>query len=614
MDGGATKNVFGLYCVLVLISFVAATPYQQPSELPIDGTPQNDPPGLSTGGYLAFYGDSHNFPSQIPSLGDLLDIGAVPTNTPAPATHIPTLDGASTTHTQALSDYAMKFVNYDINMTKLESVDALGNSFTMQLQIFLQWEEWIRVGNLYPQAANSTCNQLCDTTHTVTADCCDDVWLPTLRLPDAQQITNIDSIVTDGKGFYLSYMHDVNCTLPFRNLSANSPISNCYRQRFWEITVDAMYGAEMSFQEFPFDYQYLFMDLENPLSSRTWFQYSPGSLEARASNLVQQLSADVASSGWNMRDVKISPICDVLSWRETFLTMDTLLVQSSIGSPPSYVSQAQSITQHLKELKCPSLKGLTADSSDTSNTSIFSTTYQDYLQRLNDTLSAYQKCLDENNAIGYQMNDSADLGKHLGWIYFNDTSGLNRVSFPCLIDAVVNLTTPGIRVTIIVRRYYMYYLVKLVMPMIVCVMFAFTAYAIQVEKVDARLMVVVPAAIALTALQVTVVATDVPIVSYIVPTTWLMLASYFMQLFIAIESILVYKIWKVLEDTKQGIRLGYNKISKWLSRKVNATLVDRCFFIAFIITYTIIVLVCMLNPLMRPPEKLDGVRIWNQNW
>ena len=88
-----------------------------------------------------------------------------------------------------------------------------------------------------------------------------------------------------------------------------------------------------------------------------------------------------------------------------------------------------------------------------------------------------------------------------------------------------------------------YYLVKLVMPTIVCVMFAFTSYAIQVEKVDARLMVVVPAAIALTALQVTIVATDVPIVSYIVPTTWLMLASYLMQLLIAIESILVYKIW-----------------------------------------------------------------------
>ena len=81
------------------------------------------------------------------------------------------------------------------------------------------------------------------------------------------------------------------------------------------------------------------------------------------------------------------------------------------------------------------------------------------------------------------------------------------------------------------------------MPMIVCVLFAFIAYAIQMEKVDAHSMVVVPTAIALTALQVTVVATDVPVVFYIVPTTWLMLASYFIQLLIAVESILVYKIW-----------------------------------------------------------------------
>ena len=67
-------------------------------------------------------------------------------------------------------------------------------------------------------------------------------------------------------------------------------------------------------------------------------------------------------------------------------------------------------------------------------------------------------------------------------------------------------------------------------------MFAFTAYGIEIEKCGDRLAVVVPAAIALTALQITVVATDVPIVSYLAPTTANIVFAYIVQLLIALKS------------------------------------------------------------------------------
>ena len=47
-----------------------------------------------------------------------------------------------------------------------------------------------------------------------------------------------------------------------------------------------------------------------------------------------------------------------------------------------------------------------------------------------------------------------------------------------------------------------YFIVKLIIPVIACVAFAFTAFAIAYTELAARLTVVVPAAIALTALQV----------------------------------------------------------------------------------------------------------------
>jgi len=77
---------------------------------------------------------------------------------------------------------------------------------------------------------------------------------------------------------------------------------------------------------------------------------------------------------------------------------------------------------------------------------------------------------------------------------------------------------------------------------VACVLFAFTAYGIEVEKCGDRLAVIVPAAIALTALQITVVATDVPTVQYLAPTTAIILLAYIVQLLIALESSAFY-LW-----------------------------------------------------------------------
>ena len=55
------------------------------------------------------------------------------------------------------------------------------------------------------------------------------------------------------------------------------------------------------------------------------------------------------------------------------------------------------------------------------------------------------------------------------------------------------------------------FLVKIVVPMGVCVYIAFTAFALEVKELGARLAIVGPAAVALTALQILVVATDVQV-------------------------------------------------------------------------------------------------------
>lgn len=85
-----------------------------------------------------------------------------------------------------------------------------------------------------------------------------------------------------------------------------------------------------------------------------------------------------------------------------------------------------------------------------------------------------------------------------------------------------------------------YYIIKLVIPVIACVLLAFTAYGLEVEQLGARLAVVVPAAVALTALQLLVVATDVPTITYICPTTVIILLAYVFQLLIAGESMGAY--------------------------------------------------------------------------
>lgn len=49
----------------------------------------------------------------------------------------------------------------------------------------------------------------------------------------------------------------------------------------------------------------------------------------------------------------------------------------------------------------------------------------------------------------------------------------------------------------------------------------------------------------LALLQVVVVATDIPSVSYMPPTTELMLCAYVFQVYIALHSVIVYLLWYV---------------------------------------------------------------------
>ena len=44
-------------------------------------------------------------------------------------------------------------------------------------------------------------------------------------------------------------------------------------------------------------------------------------------------------------------------------------------------------------------------------------------------------------------------------------------------------------------------------------------------------------------MQILVVATDVPSVAYICPTTYVMLCAYICQLLIAVGSVLIYLLW-----------------------------------------------------------------------
>ncbi len=84
-----------------------------------------------------------------------------------------------------------------------------------------------------------------------------------------------------------------------------------------------------------------------------------------------------------------------------------------------------------------------------------------------------------------------------------------------------------------------YYVVKLLVPVVACFLFAFTAFGLKLQELGARLAVIVPAAVALTVLQIIVVATAMPSVTYVVSTTAIMLCAYLCQLVIAVEAVLV---------------------------------------------------------------------------
>lgn len=70
--------------------------------------------------------------------------------------------------------------------------------------------------------------------------------------------------------------------------------------------------------------------------------------------------------------------------------------------------------------------------------------------------------------------------------------------------------------------------VKLLVSVVACVLFAITAFGVKLQEMGARLQVavIVPAAVALTALQIIVVAPEVPSIAYVVPITGIMLCAW----------------------------------------------------------------------------------------
>ena len=80
---------------------------------------------------------------------------------------------------------------------------------------------------------------------------------------------------------------------------------------------------------------------------------------------------------------------------------------------------------------------------------------------------------------------------------------------------------------------------KLFLPTCACVAFSFAAFGLDVDDLVGRLTVVVPSAIALSALQGYVLASDIPVVAYLAPTAYIVLLSYGVQLLITLESILL---------------------------------------------------------------------------
>eukprot|EP00250_Pteridium_aquilinum_P020216 c24751_g2_i1 orf=230-1891(-) len=434
----------------------------------------------------------------------------------------------------------MKFVLFDLQLINLAAFDAVVGSFTVELQMVLHW---IDKADSQPQL-NASCTFLCDTTSAQPL-CCDKIWVPPLRLPGC----TINAIRSVTPTPYLEWQESNNLTV---------------WRWFWYLNIDATCAAKPDFHNFPFDIQKLTIDVINPYASRTWFQLNKGFLEQNVGEGIAgiDLNPDRKTAGWDIKDLLVSSSCGTQeSWLQTFRTQDYLLSMLSNQTKP-YITQKQRIMDALnpdKNLQCAEMKSLEVPHEESLSNPAdllpYRTTFKDYGEKVNSTLQRYRDCVERLDYNFYLSTTASkitlpDLGSgefDLSEENFNRSFGLldiskehpTKVSFPCAIAAMANLTTPGIRITILVQRFYKFYVVKLVLPTVACVAFTFSAVGLQPADLMGRLTVVVPSAIALTALQGFVVASDIPAVAYIAPTTYIVLISYLIQLLIAFESVIM---------------------------------------------------------------------------
>ena len=197
--------------------------------------------------------------------------------------------------------------------------------------------------------------------------------------------------------------------------------------------------------------------------------------------LINWINIDRVIEGWRIKDLIVSRACGTQqTWVPTLATQDDLLQFLGDG----YKSQSTTITDLLNDLTlCADIKDLSLEKKSNlgnlANYEPYMRTRDDYLQRLNATIGEYKDCT-SRSTVGFHWNTSlpspSDLPFEMLGVNYTDSTFMNRsfsfldfqypqsptdgVNFECVINAIANLTTPGIRINIIVQRFKMYVLIK----------------------------------------------------------------------------------------------------------------------------------------------------------
>lgn len=509
----------------------------------------------------------------------LLDVGACLYSTSTnddSISYVPPLDGTSPGQesTRCQDWYAMKIVLFDLQLVQLKAVEPVDGIFTVQLVVIFHWIDSIIEGS---DGIQDNCSFLCDSM-SPTSPCCDKVWVPPFQLHPRCKINEIQHSLPKPPIYYGD--------IPFGDCFLTTKHRSCNWRRIWYINIDATCSASnMNFHDFPFDVQELPIDFLNPYASRTWFQLTKGFLKQNIGENINgiNLNPDKKIPGWFVKDLRVSSTCDTSqAWKQTFLAQDDLLARlgDQDNASRAYSTQQNYIAEALtlKKLRCDNNMQNINISQDDGN--LFSSTSKklyeialtSYEERVNSTLNYYRQCMTkfgkdfhwskvidgkqqyEIPGVGLFDTTPSNINRSFNVLDLKLDQQNSKVWFPCVIAAVANLTTPGIRVNIIIKRYRMFYVVKLILPILACVAFTFSAFGLQPDELIGRLTVVVPSAIALAALQGLVVSSDVSPVAYITPTTYIILFSYLAQLLIAFESILVYRLCKRTRGKKRNFR------------------------------------------------------------